>query len=89
MSVKAVVLVRNIGTDIPPSPTGFTIGLGVVGMESGNELSKDLFLTGVDPTILSLTLEQAIKNAVRSDLITNHGYSFGIFDTVRLITALV
>lgn len=45
MAVKAVVLVRNIGTDTPLSSTGFTIGLGVVGMESGNEISKDLFST--------------------------------------------
>lgn len=85
MAVKAVARVVEI---YQQDATNFKLNIRWVGMvapfEDGGFVVED-----IDPTIAAVTLETAIKTAVKDYLIANKSYTFGLFDTVRLIGALL
>lgn len=88
MAVKAVIITRGI---IYPDGDGttFTIEVQVAGIEPESPQNFDQQITGLSPTITALTFEQTVKDAVKSHLITQYGYTFGLLDSVRLIGALL
>lgn len=88
MTVKAVAVTS--GAIFPDSGgTTFTLRVQVAGLESGNTQNFDQDISGLSPTITALTLEAAIRDAVKTKLVTDYGYTFGLLDTVRLIGALL
>lgn len=89
MTTLAIALVTNIQVDTVNSGR-FQIYVNYCGIKAGQTLSTaNIFMTNVDPTAAAVTLEAAIKQMVRDELVNNHGYTFGLFDDVRLIGSLL
>lgn len=88
MAVKAIAITRGI---IYPDGDGttFTLVVQVAGIESGNAQNFDQEITGLSPTIATITFDQTIKDAVKARLISQYSYTFGLLDSVRLIGALL
>lgn len=87
MAVKAVCIVNAVAHSTNAGL--FHAILSYAGIESGNALTGSLTLLDISPTITAATLEANLKQAVKDELVNNHGYSFGLLDTVRLIGALL
>lgn len=88
MSTKAICAAYYVNSD--PANTGkFKVNISIAGIVSGNLVDEAIQLDNIDPTITSVLLEQAIKQKVKDELTFNHGYTFGLFDDVRLLTALL
>lgn len=89
MAVKAICTAYFVQYD--PSNSGkFRANLSVAGIDATAGLvDTGIFIDNVDPTLSSVLLEQAIKQRVKDELTNNHGYTFGLFDSVRLLTALL
>lgn len=88
MTVKATCIVNAVA----PSTTvngAFHAIISYAGLEVGNTAAGSITLLDVNPTIAAAFLEADIKNEVKNYLIANHGYTFGLLDTVRLIGALL
>lgn len=88
MAIKAVCTAYYVQYD-PGNAGKFRANISIAGVVSGNEVDTSVFLDNLDPGILAVNLEAGISNAVKAHLTNNHGYSFGLLDTVRLIGALV
>jgi hypothetical protein len=88
MSVKAVALVNNVDYDASNSGK-FVATVVFAGIEPGSLVHGFIYVDNVDPAIAAVSLEQALKQAVKDELVNNHGYSFGLFDSVRLVGALL
>lgn len=89
MTCKAVCLVTSVQQD-SVNDGKFYIDFMYTGLEPSNRVNQTFKSIGnVDPTITAATLESAIKQTVKDELTNNNGYSFGLFDTVRLIGALL
>lgn len=84
MSVKAVCLVNEV---TPKSSTEFTVNVSFASLPDGTGLSGSMAVD-LEPTMTNATMESVIKTAVKTYL-QGQGVSFGIFDTVRLIGALL
>ncbi len=88
MTVKSVSMVNNLAPD-PTNAGKFIVTLVFSGLEPGNLVNSFIYVDNVDPAITAVLLEQALKQAVKIELTNNHGYTFGLFDTVRLVGALL
>jgi len=84
MTVKAVCVVFAV---TPKSSTEFTAEVSFASLPDGTGLSGNMTVD-LDPTISSVTMESIIKAAVKAYL-QGQGVSFGLFDSVRLIGALL
>jgi hypothetical protein len=89
MTVKAACNVQNVFPD--PSNSGkIRLIIDVAGIDPGPGIVQtSILLDNVSPTISSVFLEADIKQGVKDELINNHGYTFGLLDSVRMINALV
>jgi hypothetical protein len=86
MTVKAVALISSIRFD--GTGPNFRLIVNYSGLDSTPGcVDSYIEMFNVDPSITSATFEAGVKQAVKNDLTTNHGYTFGLFDTVRLIGA--
>lgn len=89
MATKGVCVVDNVQQD-SVNDGKFYISGYYTGLEPTNRVNQTAFSIGnVDPTIAAITLELAVKSFVKTELTNAHGYSFGLFDDVRLIGALL
>lgn len=88
MTVLAVASAYFVNSD-PVNSGKFMVNVSIAGIVSGNRVDESIQLDNIDPTISSVTLELAIQTLVKNELTTNHGYTFGLFDTVRLLGALL
>lgn len=68
-----------------------TFHLIYVGLGEENIHDPELYLgfdvEGVSPSISQATLDSALATALKNQLINEHGFSFGLFDTVRIMGA--
>lgn len=89
MAVKAVAVLYFVNSD--STNTGkFKANIAIAGIDPTPGLvDTSVFLDNIDPGITAVNLEAAIKQRVKDELTNNYGYTFGIFDTVRLIGALL
>lgn len=88
MTVKAVALVSSIRVD--GTGPNFRMIVNYSGLDSSpGVVDAYVELFNVSPGVAAATLESAIKQAVKDELTNVHGYTFGLFDTVRLIGALL
>jgi hypothetical protein len=88
MTTLAVCSAYYVNTD-SVNAGKFKVNVVIAGIVSGNLVDESVQLDNVDPTLSSVLLEQAIKQKVKDELTNNHGYTFGLFDTVRLLNALL
>lgn len=89
MATLGVCVVNAVQCDSVNTGKFYVQGV-YTGIASGNLVNQTFFNIGnVSPTIAAATLEQAIKDFVKNELINNNGYTFGLFDDVRLIGALL
>lgn len=88
MAVKAVASVYFVNSDSGHSGK-FKCNISMAGIVPGNLVDATIQIDDVDPGITALDLEAAIKQAVKDELINNYSYSFGLFDTVRLIGGVI
>lgn len=84
MSVKGFGRISNIGVG-PNDGTKLRVILSFVGLDATNPVStQSINIDDMDPTITNITWEAALKQVIKTELINNHGYTFGLFDSVRL-----
>ena len=60
-----------------------TCNVRYVGLEGEASGAKDI--PDVEGNILEASFQTAIKDGIKEQLIDAHGYSFGLFDTVRFL----
>lgn len=82
MAVKGIGLVTNI--DQTSTSGEFTAQARYVGL-NGDFANGNITIPNVPGDILSGLLESAIKQAIKTALINNFGYTFGLLDTVRVL----
>lgn len=88
MTVRAVASVNGVFTSlsVPGMTTGnFAANIAYVGLDSSNLVEGFVLVKNIVPGILQSAFQSAIIAAVKADLTTNYGYSFGLFDTIDLI----
>lgn len=89
MSVKGVCLVNSVRPGSSDS-TKLRAVIVYCGLDATSPVDQSFIeIDNIDPGIVAVSLEAAIENAVKNKLINDHGYSFGIFDSVRLIGGLI
>lgn len=83
MAIKGVGAVKTIDA----TQNGLIdITLRICGIDATLGLSNDDVQLQMDPSILGLTWQVALKNVVRNHLINNRAYTFGLLDDVRLVS---
>ena len=88
MAVKGICMIQSIQHDQVNAGKWKAI-VAYAGTDSGNEQSGSLVVDNIDSTILTSVLIPAVTTAVKNLLTSSYGYSFGLFDTVRMMDALV
>lgn len=89
MSVLGIALVNAVQQDSVNNGK-FYLGGMYTGIDPTNRVNQTSFNIGnVDPALTALQLEAAIKQYVKDELTNTYGYTFGLFDSVRLIGALL
>jgi len=88
MSVKAVVTVTGVYFD-PANPGDYRAQLVGAGVDPTNPVNIAVFVSGIPTTLLPAVLDSALKTAVKNDLTANHGYTFGLLDTVLIVPGVV
>lgn len=88
MAVKAVVTITGVYFDAG-SPGDYRAQLVGAGVDTGNPVNFSLFVPGIPTTLLPAILDSALKTAVKNELTANHGYSFGLLDTVLIVPGVI
>lgn len=86
MSVKATAYIQSFA----PFGDG-TYGLYTLyqSHDSGWTGSGYLLVSPFNGTAITLDIYSAIRSAVQSDMTTNHGVTFGLLDSVRVLNQLI
>lgn len=86
--IKGVCLLGDISVD-SANPGQFVAYGELVGTDAANPVQTRFTVGNLSPSILSTTMQAAIQSACQGILTTTYGYTFGLLDSVRLVTALV
>lgn len=86
--IKGVCLLGDISVD-SANPGQFVAYGELVGTDAANPVQTRFTVGNLSPAILSTTMQSAIQTECKNILVNNYGYTFGLLDSVRLVTALV
>lgn len=86
--IKGVCLLGDVSVD-SANPGQFVAYGDLVGTDAANPVQTRFTVPNLSPAILSSTMQSAIQSACKDILINTYGYTFGLLDSVRLVTALV
>lgn len=67
----------------------FKASITIVGVDPANPVEDLGEVSDIQPGLLAATLQGAIESYAKSVLQASWGYSFGLFDTVRMVVALI
>lgn len=86
--IKGVCLLGDITVD-SANPGQFVAYGELVGTDAANPVQARYTVPNLSPAILTTTMQAAIQAECKNILVTTYGYTFGLLDSVRLVTALV
>lgn len=88
MTVKAVCTLGQVIPD-PGDPTKFDVMVNIAGLDSTTPVNAQVPFGPFAATISAAYLSDDIRDAVKTYLTNNYGYTFSLLDSVRLLGALV